>query len=88
MTADESPNDATLLQRLCYMSAEPELERFLKLGFLEHDATPTAPRRQRDANVTPRRRQHDAPEAEAETDRYRERSPPNPPRDGWGARGG
>ena len=60
------PNDSMLVQRLCYMSCEPDLERFIKLGFLDADAKPTAQRRQRDANVTPRRRQRDAPEAETE----------------------
>ena len=60
------PNDSMLVQRLCYMSCEPDLERFIKLGFLDADAKPKAPRRQRDANVTPRRRQRDAPEAETE----------------------
>lgn len=53
------PDSPTVLQKLCYMDTEPDLEVFIKHGFIE-------PRRQGDANVTPIRRQHDAPETETE----------------------
>lgn len=44
-------NDAKLLQKICHMDSEPDLGRFLELGFLD----PKAP----DAKVTPTRRQPD-----------------------------
>ena len=78
------PSDGMLVQRLCYMTTEPDLARFVELGFLEADATVMTPRRQGDANVTPRRRQRDAPEAETETETETEKTPtPTPsPREG------
>lgn len=52
------PNDAFLLKKICMLDAEPDLKKFIELGLL----TPTG--RQRDASVTPERRQSDAPEAD------------------------
>jgi len=51
------PNDPTLVQKLCYLDNAPDLEYFVKQGLID-----------RDANLTPDRRQHDAPEAETETE--------------------
>lgn len=49
------PEDPTVIQKLCYMDSKPDLEVLIEHGFIEK-------RRQRDANVTPTRRQRDAPE--------------------------
>jgi hypothetical protein len=51
------PDDPTLVQKLCYLDNPPDLEYFVKQGLVD-----------RDANLTPQRRQSDAPEAEAETE--------------------
>ena len=51
------PDCGKLLRKLCYMEEEPDLELFARLGFVE-----------RDANMTPTWRQHDAPEAETEAE--------------------
>ena len=63
------PSNASILARMGAFDSEPELHRFVMLGFLDQDSTYPAlasTRRQHDANTTPTRRQHDAPEAEAE----------------------
>lgn len=44
-----------LLKKLCYMSQEPALERFVELGLLEGDAFVTSGQRQVDAKVTHQR---------------------------------
>jgi len=49
------PADTKMLQKLCYMDSELDLEVFVAHGFLE-------PWRQGDVTVTPTRRQPDAPE--------------------------
>ena len=66
------PASPAMLKKLCYMDSEPNLELLTEQGFIE-------PRRQRDAKVTPKRRQRadevsqsDAPETETETEKSRE----------------
>ena len=51
------PASPFVLRKLCHLDSEPDLQLFMDKGFIEPDA-----------NVTPSRRQHDAPETEAETD--------------------
>jgi len=51
------PASPRLLKQLCYMDSEPDIELFINHGFIE-----------RDASVTPVRRQHDHPETETETE--------------------
>lgn len=51
------PASPSLLQKLCYMDSEPDINLFMDHGFIERDAT-----------VTPIRRQHDCLEAEAEAE--------------------
>lgn len=48
---------SALIQRLCLMEKPPDLEVFEQLGFIEYDA-----------NLTPSRRQLDAPELELDTE--------------------
>jgi hypothetical protein len=63
------PNSARLIQKLCYMDGVPDLELFVSLGFLDGGV-----------KVTPTRRQHDAPEAEAKAETEAEKNtPPTPP---------
>ena len=50
----EIPDDPKLIRKLCQMESSPDLNLFISLGFIE--------RRHNDANVTPERRQNDAPE--------------------------
>lgn len=52
------PADPKILQRVCGMSSEPDVNMMIDKGFL--DVTPQ--RRQLDATVTPGRRQRDAPD--------------------------
>ena len=47
------PDCPVMIKKLCYMDKEPDLQLFVTKGFLDGDA-----------NVTPERRQRDAPEAE------------------------
>jgi len=51
------PDNPTLIKKLCYLEETPDLDFFVNQGLLD-----------RDANVTPTRRQHDAPEAETEAE--------------------
>jgi hypothetical protein len=60
------PNDARVIRRLCHMTTTPNLNLFISLGFLEILASE---RRQPDAKPTPVRRQRDAPDTEAETEK-------------------
>ena len=60
------PASPELVQKLCFMSSPPDLDKFMDLGFLDGD------RRHLDARPTPDRRQHDHPETEAETEKSRE----------------
>lgn len=53
------PDDPKLIQRLCFMTDEPDLTTFISLGFL-------------DAKPTPRRRQRDTPEKRQRQSRNRE----------------
>ena len=69
------PASPQLLKKLCYMDTDPPIQLFMDHGFIE-----------RDANVTPIRRQADAPEAEAEAETEAEgedaREAREPPPDG------
>lgn len=51
------PASPLVIQKLCHLDTEPDLQLFTDKGFIEPDA-----------NMTPDRRQHDAPETEAETE--------------------
>jgi hypothetical protein len=62
------PASPHLIQKLCFMSDAPNLRKFIDLGFLEGGWRHT------DAALTPPRRQHDAPKAEAETEKRRKPS--------------
>jgi hypothetical protein len=46
------PKDPKVIQKLCYMDNEPDLELFISHGFIELDANVTPERRQDDANMT------------------------------------
>jgi hypothetical protein len=48
------PDDANLVQRMCYMQKAPDLNLLIDLGFLDARVTPR--RRQPDATVTPQSR--------------------------------
>ena len=61
------PASASLVKKLCFMDAEPDFQLFTDLGFIESDAT-----------VTPRRRQHDAPEKSREEKSREEKIPALP----------
>ena len=52
------PSDPALIKQLCYLNKSPNLKKFQDLQFLENDGC------QGDVNMTPQRRQHDAPKAE------------------------
>lgn len=54
------PASAATIRKLCFMDSEPDLQLFIDKGFISGC--------QDDANVTPSRRQDDAPEAEAEAE--------------------
>ena len=47
------PASPDLIQKICFMSEPPNINKFMELGFI-------------DAKTTPRRRPHDQPKAEAE----------------------
>lgn len=57
------PASPTIIRKLCYLDNEPDINLFIQKGFLE---TPDGC--QRDASVTPERRQGDVPETETETE--------------------
>lgn len=65
------PASPELVGKLCYMDATPDLQVFVRYGFIEPDA-----------NMTPQRRQHDVPETEteAETETETDNPPVVPPR--------
>jgi len=56
------PASPELIQKLCYMSKSPNLNKFKELGFLENGW------RQDGAKMATERRQHGTPETEAETE--------------------
>ncbi|MFW5453530.1 hypothetical protein [Thioalkalivibrio sulfidiphilus] len=56
------PASPAVVGKLCFMSDEPDLRKFIGLGFIEPEG------RQGDANLTPTRRQGDQPKAEAEAE--------------------
>lgn len=51
-----------MIQKLCYMSKPPDLNKFTDLGFIENGW------RQHDVNLASDGRQHDSPKAETETE--------------------
>ena len=55
------PASPSMIQKLCYMDSEPDLQVFVSLGFMETDA-----------NLTPTRRQRDRTETEEETEKETE----------------
>ena len=61
-------DDPRVLRRMAGLD-ELDLDTLTHLGFLESNG-PTPSRRQYDANLTPSRRQHVAPEAETETETF------------------
>jgi len=63
------PADARLVRKLCYMDDDPNLERFVALGFLDDDVKALDSWRHDDATVTPTRRQGDAPEERREEEK-------------------
>jgi len=73
----EIPSDPKLLRKICFMDKEPELQLFIKFGFIEDDANVTSTWRQDDVNVTPqtRARESDA-ESDAEADAEKTLVPP------------
>ena len=42
------PKDPQVIKKLCYMDGVPDIELFIKHGFIDRDATTTPPRRQDD----------------------------------------
>lgn len=63
----ELPDDPKVIQKLCYLDSEPDLQVFVAHGFLEKW-------RQGDVTTTPEGRQRDRPEAEAESETEKKRS--------------
>lgn len=61
------PDNATLVKKLCYLEEAPDLDCFVNQGLLD-----------RDAKVTPKRRQHDHPEAETEAEAEAEKKHKKP----------
>ena len=59
------PASPDLIRKLCYMDERPDLQVFVRLGFIEGDA-----------NVTPSRRQRDETEAETEAETETKEIPP------------
>lgn len=59
------PASPAIVQKLCFMSDPPDLNKFIDLGFLDGD------RRQDDVTSTSDRRRIDHPETEAETEKRR-----------------
>lgn len=57
------PASPSMVQKLCFMSSEPDLNKFIDLGFLESDGC------HGDAKAAPVWRQSDQPKAKAETDK-------------------
>jgi hypothetical protein len=64
----EVPASGPLIQKLCHLESEPDLQTFIDLGFLKGDVNVTPSRRQIDDGTASARRQSDALEAEAETE--------------------
>lgn len=56
------PGDKRVLRKIAMLDDEPDVEKFIKLGFIEPRA------KQADAKVTPPRQPDDAPETETETE--------------------
>jgi hypothetical protein len=52
----ELPDDPMVIKKICQLDEIPNLKRFNELGLIEWQSP------QLDANLTPKRRQHDAPE--------------------------
>lgn len=64
----EVPASGPLIQKLCHLESEPDLQAFIDLGFLKGDVNVTPSRRQLDAGLVPEGRRLVAPEAETETE--------------------
>jgi hypothetical protein len=64
------PASPEIIQKLCFMSSRPNLQKFIDLGFLDGEW------RQPDAKPTPSRRQSDEPKAETETETETEEEKP------------
>ncbi len=58
----EIPDDAIILRKLCQLDESPNINKFIRLGFID------APCGQPDVNLASTWRQDDAPETEAEAD--------------------
>jgi len=64
------PDNANLVQKLCYLDSEPDLEYFINQGLVD-----------RGVNLASTWRQHDAPEAETETEaEKKQKKKPKPSR--------
>lgn len=55
------PDDCRIIQKICGLDSPPDIEKLIDIGFLERQQN-------NDAEVTPERRQSDAPETETETE--------------------
>jgi hypothetical protein len=67
------PADPRILRKICLLDNEPNVNRFMELGFLEPEGQPESDKLkdngcQRDVNVTSSGCQSDAPETETETE--------------------
>ena len=60
------PASAEIVQKLCFMSDKPNLNKFIELGLLTSDGSHSGC--QPDANMASTRRQHDRPKAEAKAE--------------------
>ena len=67
------PASPRIIQKLCHLDSEPDLQLFVSLGFLDGCG-------QIDANVTSTRRQHDAPETETDTETEKKKTGARAPR--------
>jgi len=53
------PASAAIIKKLCFLDTEPDLERFINLGFIEHDDSMASARRQDDADMTAQNRKEE-----------------------------
>jgi hypothetical protein len=61
------PASPKLIQKLCYMDSEPDLQVFINLGFIEGDVNVTPERRQGDETETETEKEKASSEASSET---------------------
>lgn len=82
LAADQNgviPASPDVIQKLCFMSGLPNLNKFIELGFLcQDDANMTSTRRQDDDQLSPLITKHVTPKAEAEENRIEKEQPQNP----------